>query len=105
MTYYAEDRFKNKIFNPTLPQMEQLVASLGWDGDQDHPEVALYHLSGWCIAVYPSGVAILKLRGSNNDPWHMRCTSQEQVLKLWMLLAEGKLDELGAAGWLPGYGA
>lgn len=105
MTYYVEDRFKNKIFNTTFAQMEQLVASLGWDGDQHHPEVTLCHMSGWCIAVYPSGVAILTLRGSKNEPWHMRCNSYEHVLELWTLLAAGQLDELGASGWLPGYGA
>lgn len=105
MTYYVEDRLGNKIFTPTVAQMEQLVASLSWAGDQEHPEVALCHQSGWCISVYPSGVAILKLNGSSNEPWHMRCTSREHVLELWTLLAAGKLDELGAAGWLPGYGA
>lgn len=104
MTYFVQDRFGNKIVTATDMQMEQLLASLDWDGDPKHPEVSLVHESGWSLSAYPGGGVILKNLATNNEPWHMRDRDLAQIFQLWQLLATGQLDELGKAGWQPGAG-
>ena len=105
MTYFAHDRFGNTIHTPTPAQMEQLLASLAWGGDAGHPEVSLTHATGWCLKLYPSGLLLLENVQANKGPWHMRGLSREVVQEMWHWLANGELEKLGAAGWLPGYGA
>ncbi len=105
MVYVAQDRFGNTLHNPTQAQMEQLLASFSWGGDADHPEVSLFHESGWRLKYYQSGLLLLENASVDNGPWHMRGLSREVVLEMWLWLANGELEKVGAAEWLPGYGA
>lgn len=105
MTYFAVDRFGNRMYVPTVAQMEQLLASFQWGGLSEHPEVSLTHESGWCLKLYPSGLLLLENAAANKGPWHMRGLSREVVLEMWQWLANGELEKVGTAGWMPGYGA
>ena len=38
------------------------------------------------------------------EPLHMKDVNRERVLELWIMLSEGKIDEIQSLDWQPGYG-
>jgi hypothetical protein len=105
MAYFAHDRFGNLIPWPTFAQLEQLLASLDWGGKQEYPDVSVTHETGWCVSVYANGITVLENVQTNEGPWHIRGATQDYILSLWRLLAEGNIDQVRSGDWQPGYGA
>jgi hypothetical protein len=88
--------------NPSPAQMGALIDSLNHH-DPEHPDVAVKHETEWCISVNAAGTVTFENAETGEGPWHMLGQSKEQVLALWELLAEGKLEALQKLPWKPGY--
>jgi hypothetical protein len=81
--------------------MRDVLAELNAD-DIEHPSVSLTHESAWCLGAYQGGLLVWENLDAG-EPRHMNNISREQVLSLWLKLADGRLDEIEAEPWLPGY--
>lgn len=103
MTYRATDRMGASIPEPSEKKMKELLSSLSRH-DPEHPDVSLSHESEWCISVFTSGLVVFDNVETGEGPWHMVSVSAPDTLKLWHLLAEGKLKELKKFPWISGYG-
>ncbi len=100
--FHATDRFGNSIDRPSLGDLRRLLASLD-EADDEHPDVALTHESEWSLGVRRSGVVVFENLESDDPPMHQVLT-RDEALDLWVLLSHGRIDELLALPWRPGYG-
>ena len=81
-----------------------LIAELQDDDDDEHPDVAVSHESGWTISGYHGGLVVWENVETDDQPRHMRNVSEHKLAHLMRLAADADLDEINAYHWLPGYG-
>jgi hypothetical protein len=72
--------------------------------DIEHQSVSLTHESEWCLGAYPGGLLVWENLETDDEPRHMNAVARERVLELWVKLSQGRLAEIEAEPWLPGYG-
>ena len=72
--------------------------------DNEHTSVSVTHESEWDLGYYGGGYLIFENLEDGHER-HMRAVSKSEVLRLWVLLSEGKISEVENADWLPGYGS
>jgi hypothetical protein len=101
MTFHVTTRWGEDEREPTVGRMREILAQLDAE-DIEHPEVSLTHESEWCLGAYPGGLLVWENLESGG-PRHMNGVSRERALELWLKLAGGRLDEIEAEPWLPGY--
>lgn len=70
--------------------------------DSEHSSVSVTHESEWCMSVFFGGYVIFEHLEVGGER-HMRDVNDAQVLQLWTLLANGEIDAVKNAPWLPGY--
>ncbi len=71
--------------------------------DAEHPDVALT-FDEWCLSAFGSGLLIWgNLETIENEDRHMKNVPKEKTIELWIKLAQGKVSEVDAEPWLPGY--
>ena len=102
MDYHATDRMGATVDAPDLAAMRELLCSLEGK-DEEHPDVSLTHGSGWTLSVHAGGLVVWENIETDEGAMHTH-VSLERALAMWQLLAQGRVDEVGALGWLPGYG-
>lgn len=89
--------------NPDIDQLRDLIDSLSdpETEDYDHPDIALVHDdSGWSISLYPNGTATLEnLEDADESPRYRKGLSPERALDLWLMLADGEIDNLLSMPW------
>ncbi|MBV1776850.1 hypothetical protein KSF73_14125 [Burkholderiaceae bacterium DAT-1] len=73
------------------------------NADGEHTDVSLSHESEWCLSSFSSGLLVWENVAGDDDPKHMRNVPKDKVIKLWILLSRGELDEIDKENWLPGY--
>jgi hypothetical protein len=56
----------------------------------------------WSLGAYSGGLLVWENLEAG-EPRHMNGVSRDRVLALWLKLADGRLDEIEAEPWLPGY--
>src|SRR6478752_6624545 len=99
MSYHVNRRWGDSDDDPTVARMREALAELDVE-DDEHPDVALIHESGWCLGAYPSGLLIWEHLGHDNvGPGHMRGISRERVLELWQELARGEITAIDREPW------
>ena len=103
-SFHVNRRWGDSNDDPSVAQMREALAELDID-DDEHPEVALIHESGWCLGAYPSGLLIWEDLSTGCEPRHMRGVSRNHVLELWQSLARGDIVAVDAEPWQPGNGA
>jgi hypothetical protein len=91
----ADDR------EPTVERMREVLAQLDV-ADIEHQSVSLTHESEWCLGAYPGGLLVWENLEAG-EPRHMNGVSRERVLALWIMLSQGKLDEIEKQPWIPGH--
>jgi hypothetical protein len=102
-SYRVQTRWGGSIHCPSVEQMREALADL--DGhDPEHPDTWLEHEDGWGLIAYESGLLVWEAVESRAPPRHMSDVARERVLELWSKLAEGRLDDIEAEPWRPGYG-
>lgn len=87
---------------PTVTRLREVLAEFDAE-DDEHPSVSLTHESEWSLGAYSGGLLVWENVEVGDNPRHMNGVTRERVLELWAKLAEGRIDELEAEPWLPGY--
>src|SRR5262245_60242680 len=77
--------------NPTLEQMRAALAELHVS-DAEHPSTWLSDDDGWTLDVYESGLVVFSHQ--HDRICERRGVLREEALALWLLLQEGKYDEI-----------
>jgi len=77
--------------NPTVEEMRAALAELDTP-DIEHPSTWLSDDAGWTVDVYESGLVILS--NEAEDICERRGVTRDEVLELWLLLLQGKRDEI-----------
>jgi hypothetical protein len=106
MSFYFSHRFGGDDRDPPLAELDALLAELdSYPDDHEHPNVSVVHESDWAISVYTSGLVTLEnVEDLEVEPRHLFPNSRGEVRDMLEALAEGRLDEVFAAPWQPGYG-
>jgi hypothetical protein len=102
MAFHISTRWGRSESNPSVERMREVLNELDAE-DIEHQSVFLAHESEWCLATYPGGLLVWQNAETADKPRHMNNVSHERVLELWLKLAEGRLGEIEAEPWLPGY--
>lgn len=103
MGYHITHRYGAMTSNPGVASFPELLAELRERAeDTEHGSVAVTHESEWCISVSLSGCVVLE-NLEQGEPRHMSGLSEQKILTLLALLAEGDIARLEQEAWLPGY--
>ena len=102
MGYHVFTRWGSDHSCPTPEQMREVLAELDAD-DIEHPSVSLTHDLEWCLAACPGGLLVWENLEADDQARHLNDVARERVLTLWIRLAEGRLAEIEAEPWIPGY--
>ena len=100
MSYFVETRWGGSEDAPPPTRLRQILAELDVP-DPEHPDTWLTHESGWTLSVYESGLVLFA--NADGAASHMNSVSRERALELWLILANGRIDELAALQWKGGY--
>lgn len=85
-----------------VEKFSELYSELKGNTDKE-AYVALTHDSDWCLSVNPFGLLMWENNfGPIEDSWYMENVGEKTVIKLWLLLAVGKIDEIKNQPWLKG---
>ena len=102
MAFHLTTRWGAAEPEPTVARMREVLSQLDAD-DPEHPYVSVTHESEWCLGAYPGGLLVWENLESDDPPRHMNGVPPERVMKLWVKLSQGRLAEVEAEPWLPGY--
>ena len=105
MSSYLHHRWGDDVSNPTRGDMEKALAELDAD-DDEHPDCWVTDdESSWTLSAFGSGLVIWeRITDDERRPRHMRGISRQQVMGLWEALAAGRIADVEAQPWRPGYG-
>jgi hypothetical protein len=96
--YYVSNGWGESLDEPTRSEMEEFVEACD-EHDEEHGDVWMEG-GGWTLSWSGTGVLTLS-RGAKL--WeHLVGIPKSEVVKFWMLLAEGRVDELQGHAWRPG---
>lgn len=102
MAFHTTNRWGAMEKNAPVARLRELLQSLEID-DKEHPDVALMHESGWCLSAFPSGLLVWENDEANSGPRHMKAVPREEVLRLWLRLAQCDIATVEAEPWHTGY--
>jgi hypothetical protein len=102
MELYAANALGESIVSPSPEQMWKMLRELDPE-DEEHGAAWLATDSGFALEWHVEGRLAL-VEPSRKGCRHLRISSRERVLELWMMLATGALDALAALDWQPGNG-
>ena len=106
MAFHARGRWGGDERNPPIERLRALLQELDIQiEDTEHPDISLTHETEWCLSAFPSGLLVWEnLEDEDANPRHMEGVPREEVLSLWLKLAEGDISAVDAEPWLPGNG-
>jgi hypothetical protein len=102
MPFHVTTRWGGAEPEPTRDRMYEVLKELDVV-DEEHPDAWVTHESGWCLSAFSSGLLVWE-NLEHGEPRHMIAVSRERVLRLWIMLSEGRVSEIDLEPWLPGYG-
>ena len=77
--------------NPTVEEMRAALAELDI-ADDEHPSTWLSDDDGWTVSVYES--RLVRFAHRYTDICEQRDVSREEALDLWLLLQQGRREEI-----------
>ncbi len=86
-----ETRWGGGPENPTVEEMRAALAELDTP-DMEHPSTWLVDDDEWIVDVYESGLVIFS--HASEEICQRRGVSRDEALELWLLLQQGKHDEI-----------
>jgi hypothetical protein len=101
MAYHVTTRWGGDEAEPSTDRLREVLRELDAD-DDEHPSVSLTHESEWSLGAYPGGLLIWE-NLEHGEPKHMNQVPRDRILELWILLSEGRVEEIEREAWLPGY--
>lgn len=103
MSFYVRHRHGGNDRDPPLRSLPALLSELDEDpSDIEHVSVSVVHDSNWALASYGGRLTLEHLEELDIEPRHLRADKATQ-LRLFAALADGRLDEVFAEPWHPGY--
>jgi hypothetical protein len=103
MSFTITHRYGSMDRDPPLDQLPTLLAELDdRPEDTEHGSVALTHESEWCLSVARGGYVILE-HLENGGERHMRSVQTDDIIRMWQLLASGRIADLEAMAWVLGF--
>jgi hypothetical protein len=84
-------RWGDGVEMPTLDEMRAALAELSVS-DPEHPSTWLSDDDGWTVDVYESGLVIFSEK--HRDICLREGVSRGEALELWLLLQQGRYDEI-----------
>ena len=105
MSFRIRHRFGDMEADPPLDRLAALISELDALEDDEHPDVAVGHESGWTLSAFPSGLVVWENVEEDDDPpaRHMDGVTRERLLELFHMIATGDLETVERQQWLPGY--
>lgn len=104
MKFSVTDRWGGTDDGPTVERMKEILAQLAED-DLEHPDAWLSMEDGWTLSADQEGLVVWhNVERGVAEPRHMRGVTRERMLELWLLVAQGRTNEIDALPWQPGYG-
>ncbi|MEU7876153.1 hypothetical protein [Dactylosporangium sp. NPDC049140] len=95
--------------NYAVHLLPTLVAQLDAYEDDEHPDIAVSHESGWTLSAFPSGLLVWENVDADGEedswpatPRHLREVPRERLPELLALCADGQFDELERLPWRAG---
>jgi hypothetical protein len=92
-----------------IDALAQLLDELGADpNDREHADVAVADESGWSLTISSNAEGGYRLSWEDVEEavaWtvHMAGVDRSEALRIMVLVAEGRLDDVAALSWKPGY--
>ena len=86
-----ETRWGGGPENPTVEEMRAALAELD-TSDIEHPNTWLSDDDGWTVDVYESGLVIFS--HESEDICERRDVTRDEALELWLLLQQGRREEI-----------
>jgi hypothetical protein len=85
--------------------LDELEEELDW-ADDEHPDVAVGHESGWTLSVFRGGRVFLEdvECETAETARHADLADRESVLEVCRLVATGRFEALERFDWVDGYG-
>jgi hypothetical protein len=104
MAFHARGRWGASERNPSVERLRALLQELDIAiEDVEHPDISLTHETEWCLSAFPSGLLVWEnLEAEEANPKHMNGVPPEEVLALWLKLAQGDIEAVQAESWLKG---
>jgi hypothetical protein len=102
MAVYLPKRLGETVDNPDSSELAAALEELR-TADTEHPDCRLADENGWTVSAFDSGLVILENPETREGPWHMRGISKTEIVRLWSLLAFGKLHEIRQSPWVSGH--
>jgi hypothetical protein len=101
----VHDPFGNSVDDPSPAQLREFLDRID-PHDEEHGAAWVESDAGWNLevngsAANGSGVMVFE-KGDEGDPVHLAGVSTQRALDLWLMLLEGRLDELQTQPWQPG---
>lgn len=104
MSFVLSNRQGATLRDPSPADIAKVLAELDAPGDDEHPDVALGHESGWTLSAFPSGLVIFENVEGDDAPRHLAGVSRETLHELWSALMAEDFAALQQQPWRPGYG-
>jgi hypothetical protein len=70
--------------------------------DAEHPDVAIANEDEWSVTAYRSGFVVLE-NLEEGEPLHLGPLDRASTLEIMIALAEGRMADVKARAWRPGY--
>ncbi|MDE1716389.1 hypothetical protein PWG14_28375 [Chromobacterium amazonense] len=103
MSFTVTHRYGCMDRDPPISDLPRLLDELlDRPEDVEHGAVAVTHESEWSISVARGGYVLFE-HLENGGERHMLEVQDEDILRMWQLLAAGEIAELELFPWKPGY--
>ncbi|MEU8887744.1 hypothetical protein [Streptomyces sp. NPDC048442] len=100
MTYFMYDVQGTAVDEPDPDTVRGLVQEALASTDTENPDVSLTHESGWSLTAYAGGLLLWEnVEDEEAAPGSQDQVSQEEVLRLFALLAAGEVGQIAALDW------
>lgn len=99
MTYFMNDLMGETVDQPDENRIRQIVAGLE-GADDEHPDVALSHESGWSLSVFSDKTLLWEnVEDSSIEPREATLESWDEVVRILLELSRGNIAEVERTDW------
>src|SRR5262245_51203859 len=105
MSFLLVNRQGAMVRDPSMAAVDPVLAELDGPPDDEHPDVALSHESGWTLSAFASGLVVSENVEADDPPRRLTEVRREQVRELWLALAVGDFEAIEQQPWQPAGGA
>ena len=85
--------------------IEGLLDDLDSHAGEEFASVSVSHESGWNLELFTDLTVLEDVEADPGTERHLRGLSRDERLRLALLLVDGRVDDVLALDWVPGYGS